>query len=88
MKIKDGYILRSIADANIVVPIGDRIIEFNGMMTLSDISAKVWEYLQEDRTFDELLAYILSIYDIDEETARGDLKKLIEQMDSSGVLEK
>ena len=87
MKIKDGYILRSIADSNIVVPIGDRIAEFNGMITLNDISSKIWEHMQEDRTFDELLAYILSIYDVEEKTAKGDLKNLIERMESSGVIE-
>ena len=87
MKIKDGYVLRSIADTNIVVPIGDRISEFNGIITLNDISSKIWEHMQEDRTFDELLAYILSIYDVEEETAKGDLKNLIERMESSGVIE-
>ena len=87
MKIKDGFVLRTIADENIVISVGEKVVEHNGMISLNDISAKIWEYLQQDRTFDELLAYILSLYDIDEETARNDLMKLIVQMESNGVLE-
>jgi len=87
MKIKDGYVLRRIADENIVVAAGERVKEFGGMMTLNSISAILWEFLQQDRTFDDLLVYILSIYDIDEDTAEGDIKKLLTQMESIGVLE-
>ena len=87
MKIKDGFLLRKIAGANIAVPIGERIAEFNGTITLRGISAQIWELLEEDRTFEDLLAHILSIYDVDEETAKNDLKKTIEQLESNGLLE-
>jgi len=87
MKIKDGFVLRTIADENIVISVGEKVVEHNGMISLNGISAKIWEYLQQDRTFDELLAHILSLYDIDEETARSDLIKLIVQMETNGVLE-
>jgi len=87
MKIKDGYVLRTIGDENIVIPVGERVVEFRGMIALNAISAIIWEYCQQDRTFDEVLAYILSLYDIDEETAGSDLRKVITQMESSGVLE-
>jgi len=87
MKIRDGFIFRSIADKKVVVPVDERVIGFLGVMTLNDISARIWDFLQEDRTFDEVLAYILSIYDIDEETAGSDLKKLLARLEQSGVFE-
>jgi len=87
MKIKDGLILRRIADKNIVVPVNERVFGTPGVMTLNDMSARIWEFLQEDRTFEETLAYILDVYDIDKETAESDLKKLITRMESSGVFE-
>jgi len=88
MKINDGFLLRKIVGANIVVPIGERIAEFNGTITLRGISAQIWELLKEDRTFDELLAYILSMYDVDEETAKNDLNDMIELLEANGVLER
>ena len=87
MKIKSGYLLRTIADTHIVVPIAERVIEFKGMMVLNDVSAKMWEFMQEDKTFDEVVEHILSIFDIDEATARDDIAVMLEQMEASGVLE-
>jgi hypothetical protein len=86
MKIKEGYLLRHIADTYLVVPVGEMVVNFNGMMVLSDVSAKVWEYLGEDRTREQIIDYIIHTYDIDRGTAEGDIDHLIAQMESSGVL--
>jgi len=87
MRIKDGYVLRKIADEYIVVAVGEKVTKFSGMMSLNEISAEVWSFLQEDRTFDELLVMVLSLYDIDEDKARNDLVKLIAKLESIGVIE-
>lgn len=87
MRIKEGYLLRKIADTNIVVPVGERVIDFRGMMVLNDVSAKVWEFLNVDRTRNQVLDYILETYDVDRETALYDINELIEKMENNGVLE-
>ena len=87
MRIKDEYVLRRIADENIVIAVGEKVVEFSGMIAINDTTARIWEYLCEERTFDEVLGHVLSLYDIDEETAKSDLAKLIAQMEASGVLE-
>ena len=33
---KDGYLVREIADSYVVVPVGERVIDFKGIMTLND----------------------------------------------------
>jgi len=88
MKIKEGFLLREIAGTQIVVPIGERVIDFKGMMILNDVSANVWAFMSEDKTFDDILGFILETYEVDMQTAKGDLTRLIEQMKESGVLEK
>jgi len=88
MKIKDGFILRTIADTHIVVPVADRVIEFKGMITLNEVSVEVWNFLQTDKSYDDILDYMLSIYEIDRETAANDLNELLDQMENGGVLEK
>ena len=87
MKIKDGYVLRKIAEEYIVIAVGERFAEFSGMMSLNEVSAKIWDYLSKERTFGEILAYVLSVYDIDEETAGTDINNLLTQMESAGVLD-
>ena len=88
MKIKDGFLLREIADTHVVIPIAERVIDFKGMMILNDVSASVWEFMGEHRTHDEILDHILDSYEVDKETAENDLYGLLDQMEASGVLEK
>lgn len=91
MKIKSGYLLRTVADTHIVVPIAERVIEFKGMMTLNEVAASIWQFMKsedKDYEYDEILEFVLSEFDIDKETVREDLNKLLEQMESSGVIVK
>ena len=87
MKIKSDYMIRNIAGTNVVVPIGERVIEFKGMMTLNESAAYIWGFLKEDRTYEEVLAALLEEFDVDEAVAKSDLNDLLDQMKKSGVLE-
>jgi len=87
MKIKGGFILRSIAGSWIVVPIGQRVVEFNGLMTLSDSGAFLWRSLERSAGMEELVASVLGEYDIDEATARLDVQEFVSAVGERGLLE-
>ncbi|MDR0326554.1 MAG: PqqD family protein [Oscillospiraceae bacterium] len=87
MKIKEGYLLRTIADTNIIVPVSERVIEFKGMIALNDVSAEIWRFLETEREYSEIVDFMVSSYDIEKEAAEKDLDALLKQMNDSGVLE-
>jgi len=87
MKIKDGFLLREIVGTNVVIPTGERVIEFNGMITLNDVGAFIWSQLQNECTFNELLTSILDRYDVDADTAKTDLEELLTLIRKNGALE-
>jgi hypothetical protein len=87
MKIKDGFMLRSIAGSWVVVPIGQRVVEFNGLMTLSETGALLWKKLECGADMDKLVASILGEYDIDEATAMSDVKEFISAVGERGLLQ-
>ncbi len=62
--------LRSVAGRHVVVAVGKASIEFNGLITLNDTGAYIWEKLSNGITYDELLKDMLSDYEVDEKTAR------------------
>lgn len=70
MKTKKGFMLRTVAGRNVVVAVGKASVEFNGLITLNDTGAFIWEKLAKGISYDELLAAMLSEYDVDEKTAR------------------
>lgn len=87
MKIKTGYLVRDIADSYIVVPVGERVIDFKGIMTLNDTGYFIWKCLTVDISYDELLSSILGEYEIDEATAKADLDEFLDKARENGVLE-
>ena len=87
MKVKTGFLVREIADCHIVVPIGERLIEFKGIMTLNDTGNFLWKCLSDDISRSQLLDSILDEYEIDEATAKADLDEFLHVARESGVLE-
>lgn len=87
MKIKKGYLVREIADSYIVVPVGERVIDFKGIMTLNDTGNFIWKCLADEITYSRLLAAILDEYEVDEATAKADLDEFLNEAREGGVLE-
>lgn len=86
MRIKDGFLLRTIAGTNIVVPIAETVIDFKGMMILNDVSAKIWKFIEVDREYGEIVDFMLSTYEVDYETVKNDIDILLKKMEDNGVL--
>lgn len=85
MKIKDGFILRTVASQTVVLPVsGD--LDLNMMIKLNDVGRFLWEKLQNDTSVDELVREVLKNYDIDEVTAREHINKFIEGLEKNGFL--
>ena len=87
MKIKDGYILRNIADEWIIVPIGDKIYDFNGLMVVNETGACLWKILQDECTKEDLINGVMNEYEIDIDTAKKDVDEFIESLVQGGVLD-
>lgn len=86
MKIREGYLLRSVAGKNIVVSIGSDV-EFNGMLTLNDTGVFFWNILQKDTTKEEMLEAVLKEYDVSSDIALQDIENFIQKLRESKILE-
>ncbi len=87
MNIKDGFMLRKIVDVWVVVPLGERVVDFNGMVKVSDSGALVWKKLAgPGATRDELLADLLAVYEVDVETVSRDLDEFLASLRQAELL--
>lgn len=83
MKIKDGFMLREVAGEWVVIPLGERVIEFSGIMSLSESGAFLWKKMEgTDVSEDHLVKLLLNEYDVDEATARVDVNEFIKTISS------
>ncbi|MCI9126653.1 MAG: PqqD family protein [Eubacterium sp.] len=87
MKIKEGFILRNVAGNNVVVPIGQATLDFNGMMSLNDTGAFLFERLIEGTSKENLIEDLVAEYDIDRELAVKDVEAFILKVESEDLFE-
>ena len=69
MKLKDGFILRTVAGETVVLPTGG-VTNFDMMITLNDTGRFLWEQLEKETDKDALVKALLAEYDVTEEKAR------------------
>lgn len=87
MKAKTGFVLRNVVDEFILMPTGDNIGKFNGTVLLNEVSAFVWEKLQNPLSREDLLTAILDEFEVDKATASDDLDALLQTLRGFGVIE-
>lgn len=68
MKLKDGFILRTVAGETVVLPAGG-VTDFDMMITLNDTGRFLWERLSVGAEETELVSALLAEYDVTEEVA-------------------
>ncbi len=86
MKIKDGYILSSVAGKNIVVSVGSDA-DFSGMLTLNETGMFFWKLLENETTKEEMISAVMAEYDVDEKTVSEDIEEFLTKIREKGILE-
>ncbi len=68
MKLKDGFILRTVADETVVLPAAG-VTDFDMMITLNETGKFLWERLAVGAEEADLIKDLLAEYDVTEEVA-------------------
>ncbi len=87
MKIKSGFVLRKIEEDYIVVSVGSRVKEFNGVINLNEPSATLWQLLEKGATEEELVNKLLEIYSVEKSVAEKDVLAFTTKLKANGILE-
>lgn len=87
MKIKEGYILKSVAGSNVVIATGAERMDLKGIITFNDTGAEVFNMLNGMYTVEEIVEKLVKDYEIPYDTAKIDVENLIEKMKAQGLIE-
>ena len=68
MKLKDGFILRTVAGETVVLPAAG-VTDFDMMITLNETGKFLWERLAVGAEDSDLVKDLLAEYDVTEEVA-------------------
>lgn len=78
--------LREVADEYILIPTGKTTEEFNGIISLTETAAFIYEHIEEAKSLEDLIDKITKEYDIDTETAEKDAITFINHMLETGLI--
>ena len=87
MKIKGQFVSRTIADENLLIPAGEIAMKIKGLIAVSESGKLLFDHLVTGCSQDELVALLMSEYDVDLETARTDVESFLNQMRQLNMLE-
>ncbi|MBE6948028.1 MAG: PqqD family protein [Ruminococcaceae bacterium] len=79
MKLKDGFILRTVAGETVVLPTGG-VTNFDMMITLNDTGRFLWELLAKGTERDELVEALLGEYEVAPETAERSVDAFVARL--------
>ena len=86
MKLEKEFVLREIAGDYVIIPVGKTVIEFNGLITVNEVGVSIWNMLQNEVTFDQIVQGILNEYEVEESVAREDIREFLDQLIDRGIL--
>lgn len=87
MKASNQFILRKIAQEQLLIPVGEAAIQVRGLIALSESGGLLFEKLQGGCTREDLIRTLTAEYDVSEETAAEDTDVFLDQMRQLKILE-
>ncbi len=80
------FILREVAGSYVVVPVGSAVADFNGMITLNEAGAYLWQALEQEQTLPQLAKVLMSYYEVTEEQALLDAEQFVKKLQATGAI--
>lgn len=87
MKIKEGFVLRTICGENVISGEGSANVNFSKLISLNESAAFLFKKVQgTEFTAEDLCNYLTEEYEVDEQRALNDAKVLCEQWKNAGLI--
>ncbi len=85
MKLKEGFVLRTISGQTVVLPTGGDL-DLGMMIKLNDTGRFIWERLEKGVELDELVEDMLKEYDVSKEKATEYVEQFVQKVKENGFL--
>ena len=87
MKLSENFVLKTVAGATVVMPVGEAVSKVNGMIKLNPTAKIIWEALEENKDFDGILESMKNTFkDVDEATLKEDINYFLEKLRKYEIL--
>ena len=86
MKVSNQFIMRTIADEHLLIPVAEAAISVKGLIALSESGALLYEKLKGGCSQKDLTAALMAEYEVSEDVAAQDVEAFLNQMRELNML--
>ena len=87
MKIKSGFVVRTVGGESVVVPVGEMSKKFHGMINLNETGAFLWAFYSTEHTVEDGVNALLAEYEVEKEVAQADVEAFVSTITENGFAE-
>ena len=87
MKLKEDLVLRSVAGTWVVLPLAEKVLDFNGMLSLNETGVELWKMLETGSTREEMATALAEEYEVDYVQALADVDEFVDVLKKAGCVE-
>ena len=80
MRVRDNFILRTIAQEQLLIPTGEAALSVKGLIALSESGSFLYQKLQNECTRENLISALTQEYDVPASVAGEDIDSFLDQM--------
>ncbi len=84
---KESFLLQTVGGEHLLVPLGSQVMDTNGIITLNETAAFIWDLLEEERTIEELTTAVAGRFEVSRGQAESDITLFAEKLDQNGLLQ-
>lgn len=86
MRQNPEFIMRSVVDKNVIVPVGQAAESYHGMLSVNTTGAYIWELLTSEQTEDTLTDALTEKYEVAREIALADVRHFLAKLRKVGAI--
>jgi hypothetical protein len=83
---EEDLVTRDVAGEKIIVPIKRHVGDLEGVFTLNELGAMIWQLINGQKTARELVAAVQDEYDVGAAEARKDVVDFLRSLEDAGLI--
>ena len=85
MKIKEGFVKRSIQGKTVLIPVGELCSSFHGMIELNETAEFIWDMLETENSQESIVEALTDRFNVSHEKALNDTERIIKAISDAGL---
>ncbi len=79
-KQKENIVTRKVAGEVLLVPVKGKLADMQQLFSLNETAEVIWQCLKNEQTEDDLVRKVMDTFNVEESTAKADVRELLERM--------